>query len=77
MAADKPDPRPVNAFVCIHRVCEHHTQTHSCKLFGMATGISRPLRAVASPSGWAFLDIDLQRMELDTSHGDKSESYSG
>ncbi len=25
----------------------------------------------------AFLVIDLQRVELDTSHGEKSESYSG
>src|ERR1035437_1538672 len=27
---DKPDLRPVNAFVCMHRFCEHHTQANSC-----------------------------------------------
>src|SRR5277367_2258643 len=31
---DKRDPRPVNAFVCLHRLCEHHTLADLCKHFG-------------------------------------------
>jgi hypothetical protein len=44
MPPDKRDLQPVNAFVCLHRLCEHHTRADSYKLFAMATGIARPRR---------------------------------
>jgi len=61
--------RPREAVGCRTLICR---KADSGQLNDLPT-----LRQGESPDLRAFLVIDLQRMELDTSHGEKSEPYSG